>query len=175
VQLRAKGLSDLHLLTLANDFTDACRTAHAISIINDRVDIALLSGADGVHLGQTEIPVSCVRQLARRPLIVGVSTHNTDELRAAIDAECDYAGIGPAFASPTKPGLTVAGIDYIHRAVSELEKAGIFHVAIGGINSDNLRQLLDVGVKAIAVSDTITSAPHPSERCKTLKQNLLNG
>ena len=107
LQLRAKDLRDSSLLDLAQKFTALCKEAGAVSIINDRADIAALSDADGVHLGQDEIPVSCARKLANQPLIVGVSTHNLDELQHAIDSGCDYVGIGPAFASPTKPHLNV--------------------------------------------------------------------
>ena len=173
LQLRAKELDDRKLLTLAKQFAGICRDAHVISIINDRVDIALLAESDGVHLGQTEIPVSCARQLARRPLIVGVSTHNNDELRRAIESDCDYAGIGPAFTSPTKRKLEVAGLDYIQHAVKELEGAGIYHVAIGGIDADNLHHLQKIGVKAVAVSNTIASSPNPKESCKVLKRLIL--
>lgn len=174
LQLRAKGLCDSSLLNLAKEFTLLCKELEAISIINDRADIAVLSEADGVHLGQNEIPVSYARQLAKRPLIVGASTHNLDELQFAIDSGCDYAGIGPAFASPTKPDLNVSGIEYIKQAIPILDQAGIFHVAIGGINPQNLASLLDIRTKAVAVSSTVTNSANPGIICKTLKESLLN-
>jgi thiamine-phosphate pyrophosphorylase len=174
LQLRAKNITDAQFLNLAEAFTTLCKETGIVSIINDRVDIALLSGADGVHLGQNEIPVSKARQLARSPLIVGVSTHNPDELSQAISDGCDYVGLGPAYPSTTKPQLPVAGLSYIRHALPLLEQAGIFHVAIGGINSKNLKELLQVGVKAIAVSEAAAGADDPGGSCKTLKTMLLN-
>ncbi len=172
LQLRAKNICDSSLLDLAQKFTALCKEAGVISIINDRADIAVLSNADGVHLGQDEIPVSYARQLAKRPLIVGVSTHNLDELRNAIDSGCDYVGVGPAFASPTKPHLNVSGLDYIRQAIKILERAGILHVAIGGINLKNIPALLEIGVHTIAVSSSITDSDNPADDCKALKNAL---
>lgn len=173
LQLRAKDISDSSLLNLAREFTSLCKQGNIVSIINDRADIAVLSDADGVHLGQDDISVSCARQLAKRPFIVGVSTHNPDELRQAIDSECDYVGIGPAFVSPTKPGLKVSGTDYVKHALPILKKAGVYHVAIGGINFENLSELLKIGVEAIAVSSAVSLAEKPAETCKALKKRVL--
>lgn len=174
LQLRAKGLTDAQQLFLAEQFSTLCRKSDTVSIINDRVDIALLAEADGVHLGQDEISVSDAKKLAKRPLIVGVSTHNLDELHRAIDSRCDYVGLGPVFSSPTKPMLKVSGIDYIRQALPLLEATGVFHLAIGGINSSNLDPLLKSGAKAIAVSAAVSSSQDPDESCKALKEMLLN-
>ena len=174
LQLRAKDICDSSLLNLAQKFTTLCKESGVVSIINDRTDIAVLADADGVHLGQDEIPVSYARQLAKRPFIVGVSTHNLDELRHAIDCGCDYVGIGPAFASPTKPHLDVSGLGYIKQAVSILEQSGVFHVAIGGINSQNIPSLLEVGVKAVAIGSAVSHSENPANSCNTLKKTLLN-
>jgi len=174
LQLRAKDICDSSLLNLAQKFTTLCKESGVVSIINDRTDIAVLADADGVHLGQDEIPVSYARQLAKRPFIVGVSTHSLDELRHAIDSGCDYVGIGPAFASPTKPRLDVSGLGYIKQAVSILEQSGVFHVAIGGINSQNIPSLLEVGVKAVAISSAVSDSENPANSCNTLKNTLLN-
>ena len=174
LQLRAKDICDSSLLNLAQKFVALCKEAGVVSIINDRADIAVLSDADGVHLGQDEIPVSCARQLAKRPLVVGVSTHNLDELQHAIDSDCDYVGIGPAFSSPTKPHLNVSGPNYIKQAIPILDQAGIFHVAIGGINSQNIPSLLEIGVRAVAVSSALWHSDNPVISCNTLKNTLLN-
>ncbi len=174
LQLRAKDICDLSLLDLARKFTALCKEAGVVSIINDRADIAVLADADGVHLGQDEIPVSCARQLAKRPLIVGGSTHNLDELRRAIDSGCDYVGIGPAFASPTKPHLNVSGLDYLRQAIPILEQAGLFHVAIGGINLQNIPALLEIGVKAVALSSAVSDSKNPADSCNALKNTLLS-
>jgi thiamine-phosphate pyrophosphorylase len=174
IQLRAKGLCDSDFLNIAQNVVALCKNDGVVSIINDRIDIAILSGADGVHLGQNEIPVSSAKKLIRQPFIIGVSTHNPDELHNAIKSGCDYVGIGPAFPSPTKPSLEVAGLDYLQQALATLEGTGIFHVAIGGIHSNNVSELLRIGVRAIAVSSDIESSEDPQKSCKTLKNRLLS-
>ena len=174
IQLRAKDLCDSDLLSLAKQFTSVCKDGGTVSIINDRVDIAILAEADGVHLGQHEISVPDARRLSKGPLLVGVSTHNSDELANAIESGCDYAAVGPAFPSPTKPQLEVAGLEYLQKAVPTLEQAGIFHVAIGGIHANAIPELLQIGVKTIAVSSDIENAADPGKSCKTLKSRILS-
>lgn len=174
LQLRAKGLEDKPLLLLARRFVEVCRTSGAISIINDRADIATLANADGVHLGRNEICVSDARSLARRPLIVGGSTHNLDELREAIAAGYDYVGVGPAFASPTKPDVTVAGLEYLQAAAGALSETGIYPVAIGGIEQHNITQVIAAGIRTAAVSSCVSRCPEPQAYCKTLKHKLLS-
>ena len=173
LQLRAKNITDAQLLQLAESFTSLCKEASVVSIINDRVDIAILSGADGVHLGQDEIGVHKARNLAPMPLIIGVSTHTQQELAQAIDSGCDYVAIGPAFPSPTKPDLHVAGLDYLTAALPVLERVGIPHVAIGGIDASNLNSLLEIGIKTIVVSSAVCDVENTQENCKTLKEMLL--
>lgn len=173
LQLRAKKLTDRQLLFLAESFTVLCKEASVVSIINDRVDIAVLSGADGAHLGQDEIPVHKARSLARMPLIIGMSTHSQQELSQAIESGCDYVAIGPAFPSPTKPHLQVTGIDYLKQALPILSGAGMSYVAIGGIDHTNIDSLLDIGVKTVAVSSAVCDSENPQENCKTLKNMLL--
>lgn len=173
LQLRAKKLTDKQFLTLAQHFTNLCREKGAVSIINDRVDIAVLSGADGVHLGQDEISVADARKLAPMPLIIGISTHTMDELTAGLKSAPDYAAVGAAFRSPTKPDIAVAGLDYLKAAVPILDAAGIPHVAIGGICESNLPSLLEIGVKTIAVSAAACGSANPAESCQKLKKQLL--
>jgi len=175
LQLRAKGIDDKPLLSLARRFVEICQASGTLSIINDRADIAVLSGADGVHLGQSDIPVSDARSLARRPLIVGGSTHNLDELREAIAAGYDYVGVGPAFASPTKPDVQVAGLEYLRVAAAALAQTAIRPVAIGGIEEHSITQILNTGIRAAAVSSCVSRCPDPQAYCKTLKDKLLGG
>lgn len=173
LQLRAKNLSDRQHLSLAESFTRLCKDVSVVSIINDRIDIAVLSAADGVHLGQDDIAPPQARKLAPMPLIAGVSTHSPDELTKAIESAPDYAAIGPAFPSPTKPHLHVAGPEYLKTALPVLDKAGIPHVAIGGINPANLSALLDIGIRTVAVSAAVCQAENPQQSCKALKKMLL--
>ncbi|MHC5083032.1 MAG: thiamine phosphate synthase [Planctomycetota bacterium] len=173
IQLRAKHLPDGRFMALAKQFVAQCKAGGCLSIINDRVDIAILSGGDGVHLGQDELSVDQARRLARVPLIVGVSTHNIDELQQAIESGCDYVGLGATFASPTKPQVEVAGTDYIKQAINMLRKTRIYHVAIGGIDITNVDQVLSAGTKAVAVSSAVTGSENPHNMCKLIKKALL--
>ena len=173
LQLRAKNMPDKILLDCARQFTSLCRNNHTLSIINDRADIAVLTEADGTHLGQNEIPIQAARNLARTPLIFGASTHSENELQQAIASGSDYIAIGPAFPSPTKPALQTAGLDYLKNALPLLNNAGIFHVAIGGINQNTINSLIDIGVQTIAVSSAVCNTENPEKACKALKERLL--
>ncbi|AQQ72305.1 Thiamine-phosphate synthase [Limihaloglobus sulfuriphilus] len=174
IQLRAKGFSDKCLCEMAASVADICRDAGVLSIINDRADIALTAGADGVHLGLDDMSVSHVRKLSYRPLIVGVTTHNEDELDAAVNAGADYVGLGPAFKTSTKPQLQPAGLDYIRLAITKLKGSGIGHTAIGGITGDNINRLIDIGVKTAAVCGCLYSCDSPKTLCTEFK-SLLEG
>lgn len=170
LQLRAKGISDRRFLTLAETFIEGCKKDGVVGIINDRTDIAVLAEADGVHLGQDEIPPAAARGLLKRPMLLGGSTHSIKELREAIDAAYDYVGLGPAFASPTKPYLKPAGLDYIRQAVNLLDTTTIRPVAIGGITPENLPQVLQTGIKAVAVGAAVLD--NPQARCREFKKIL---
>jgi thiamine-phosphate pyrophosphorylase len=143
-----------------------------LSIVNDRPDVAVACDADGVQLGQEDLPVSAVRAIQRKPMIVGVSTHNPAELRAALSQGADYVGIGPAFASPTKPQVAVAGPAYLWAAVAMLKETPVGHVAIGGITRGNLSEVLACGVRAVAVGSAVMDAADPMQECRKIKQAL---
>ena len=113
IQLRAKGIVDSRTFTLGGELATMCKDSNVISIINDRPDIAALVGADGVHLGQDDLPLLQSRQLQLRPMIFGRSTHSLKELKLAVEEGADYVSVGPVFASPTKPNLNVAGLEYL--------------------------------------------------------------
>ena len=154
------------------EFVRICRGAKVLSVVNDRADVAVACDADGVQLGQEDLPVAAVRAIQRKPMIVGVSTHNPAELRAAVEQGADYVGIGPAFASPTKPQVPVAGPEYLRAAVATLKETPVGHVAIGGITRGNLAQVLACGVRAVAVGSAVTEAADPIEECRELKKAL---
>jgi thiamine-phosphate pyrophosphorylase len=172
IQLRCKGLDDLRAFQLAGKFVKICKDAGVLSIINDRADIAIAAGADGVHLGLDDLPIKQVRRLGTSPLIVGLTTHSVDELKKAIAAGADYVSIGPVFSSETKPSLTPAGISYVTEAVKILEDTGAGHVAIGGINIDNMEAVIVAGAKAIAVCSAVTQAANPAEACRAAAKFL---
>jgi thiamine-phosphate pyrophosphorylase len=125
-------------------------------LINDRVDIAIASGADGVHLGQTDMGVMEARRLMGADKIIGVSTHNEDELRAALETDADYIAIGPVFGTTTKdnPDPTL-GIEEFRRLRQMVSGRPV--VAIGGINSTNFRDVLSAGADSVAVIGALYS------------------
>jgi thiamine-phosphate pyrophosphorylase len=174
IQLRAKDITDKHLLALAMDFVIACSAVNVISIINDRADIAILAGADGVHLGQGDLAVEDVRAIQHKPLIIGVSTHNLQQLQTAIATGPAYVALGPAFATPTKPNIDIAGIGYLQQAVNFLDATGINYLAIGGITAENISEILDLGVKTVAVCSAVCHDHDAENACKRLKNAIVN-
>jgi thiamine-phosphate pyrophosphorylase len=172
IQLRAKDIEDDRLFALAVEFVKICKDAGVVSIINDRTDIAVASGADGVHLGQNDLPVEQARKLQLAPLIIGKSTHSLEQLRAACAEGLAYVGLGPVFATPTKPGVDAVGLKYVTDATQELIDTGIGHVAIGGITPDNIEQVLGAGAESIAVCSAVTHASDPITACRIFKEQI---
>jgi thiamine-phosphate pyrophosphorylase len=171
---RASGeIPDDRFFALAVEFVEICREMGALSIINDRADVAAAAGADGVHLGQNDLPVEQVRRLQLSPLIIGKSTHSLRELDAACPALPSYVSLGPAFATPTKPEIEIAGLDYIRAGVRRLAGTGISHVAIGGITVENVEQVLRAGAQRVAVCSGVTRAADPTEACRRLKEKMM--
>jgi len=136
-----------------------CDDAGAALIINDRVDVALAADADGVHLGQTDLPIQEVRTLAP-DLWIGVSTHNLAQVRAACEAGADYLGFGPVFATTTKANPDpVQGLDVLRAAIAEA--AGRPGFAIGGITTTHVADIYRAGAHAICAISAVNSAPDP--------------
>jgi len=173
IQLRAKDVPDDRLFAMAVEFVEICREMGTLSIINDRADIAAAAGADGVHLGQNDLPIEQVRRIQLSPLVVGKSTHSSKELEGALPGRPSYVSLGPAFPTPTKPDIEIAGSDYIRQGLARLEATGISHVAIGGITSDNVEQVIRAGAQRVAVCATVTKAADPTEACQRLKDKLV--
>ncbi|MFI4912061.1 MAG: thiamine phosphate synthase [Sedimentisphaeraceae bacterium JB056] len=173
LQLRCKNADDGVRYDYGRKLADLCKGSGVISVINDSVDIALACGADGVHLGQDDMPPSAARSIYTRPLLTGLSTHNIDQLKEAIAMDVDYVGIGPAFSTTTKPEIDVAGLGYVRNAVEMLSGTGIGHAVIGGIDDANLTQVLEAGAKCVAVHSVVTGSDKPKEVCKKLKEELL--
>ena len=174
IQFRSKNLPDDQLLALAKEFVEICKSENVVSIINDRADIAIAAGADGVHLGQNDISITQAQKLQLRPMIIGISTHSTDELKSAIEKLPTYAALGPAFSTSTKPDLEIAGIDYIKQASRILADTGIASVAIGGIDLENIDSVLAAGAKSVAICDWITNSPDPEGICRQIKGKIAN-
>ena len=172
IQLRAKDVADDRLFATAVEFVEICREMGALSIINDRADIAVSAGADGVHLGGNDLPVEQARRLQLSPLVIGKSTHSLKDLEAACPASPSYVSLGPAFATPTKPDAEVAGLDYVRQGVERLADTAITHVAIGGITADNVEQVIGAGAERVAVCSAVAKAPDPAEACRKLKDKI---
>jgi thiamine-phosphate pyrophosphorylase len=174
IQLRAKAVEDDKLFAIAVEFVRICREAGVLSIINDRVDVAAASGADGVHLGQNDLPIEQARKLQLTPLITGKSTHSPEQLRAACEERPTYAALGPVFATATKPTAPAVGLEYVRQAKEILDGTGIGNVAIGGITLENAEDVLKAGADAIAVCAAVTKARDPAAACRALKEKITS-
>lgn len=172
IQLRAKTISDDELFALAVEFAAECKRGNCLSIINDRIDIAIAADADGVHLGQNDLPIEQAYILQHKPLIIGKSTHSMEQLEAACRQPLTYVGLGPVFATPTKPTAPPVGLGYVKTATEYLADKGIGHVAIGGITIETIEDVLHAGARTIAVSSAVSNAPIPQDACKKLKVKI---
>lgn len=167
IQLREKDLDDRDLLDRATQLRK--RTAsRAALVINDRPDIALLVGADAVHLGQTDLPIAAVRALARSRLAVGVSCTNFEQARQAADHGADYLGLGPMFETTTKHKPDLAGPALIRACLSDPAVAILPHLAIGGIGPGNVPALADAGCRGVAVCAAVCGSTDPERICREL-------
>lgn len=169
LQLREKDLPGGEFLNRAKQLAALCRKHGVLSIINDRPDIAALADADGVHVGQEDLPVVEARKIVGAHKIVGVSTHRIEQARQAVRDGADYIGVGPFFRSATKPRDFIAGPAY---AIAVAAEIGIPAVAIAGITSENVGQVLETGIKAVAVSSAVIGEKDVLPAAKRLK-NLL--
>jgi thiamine-phosphate pyrophosphorylase len=158
VQLREKELNDRELLERARQVRQWTRDAGILFIMNDRPDIARLVEADGVHLGQDELPVKEARRIVGPDTLIGVSTHDIEQVRWAIDQGASYIGIGPTFPSGTKAFGQLAGLEFIRQATAETSLPAF---AIGGVNSNNIADAVAAGARRVAVCQAICQAEDP--------------
>jgi len=162
VQYRAKeaaGLNDLQKLSQARALRQLCAAHGALFLVNDRIDIALAVEADGVHLGQGDLPPAVARQLLGPDRLIGRSTHALDQLQQAVSDGCDYVGVGPVQATPTKPGREPVGLDYVRQAAAA---SPIPFFAIGGLEASKVAAVRAAGAQRIAVVRAITEAVDPA-------------
>ncbi len=171
LQLREKSLESGELLCRAKDFVALCKRHNVISIINDRPDVALMSDADGVHVGQSDLPAAEVLKLLGRGKILGVSTHNLNQARQAVRDGADYIGVGPFFRSPTKPRDFIAGPDYARQVADQIT---IPAVAIAGISEANVDEVLATGIRAVAVTAAVAGSADPQAVARELKKKLIH-
>lgn len=156
VQLREKHLDEAAFLAEAERFTALCRRKGALSIINDRVDIALKSGADGVHIGQEDLAAGEARRILGPGKIIGVSAHSVEEALRAQAAGADYLGVGAAFATGTKADARPISRETIRAITASVD---IPVVAIGGITRENILELKDCGLDGAAVVSALFAQP----------------
>jgi thiamine-phosphate pyrophosphorylase len=164
VQLRAKTSPAADMLALAERLAAHTREAGAVFVVNDRLDVALLAGADGLHVGQRDLTPSAVRRaVAAMPsaagLMIGYSTHNEAQLREGLDEPVSYLAIGPVFATTTKAEPDpVIGLEGVARAARHTHAARVPLVAIGGIDDSNARSVIDAGADVVAVASELTTS-----------------
>ena len=170
IQLRCKHLPDKEFLKIAEKLRKITRYYQIPFIINDRVDIAIASNADGVHLGQDDLPLTIVRKFpGMSHKIIGISTHNLRQAKIAEKQGADYLGVGPIFPSLTKPDLKPQGTVLIRKVKKYLQ---VPVIAIGGINETNLGEVMQAGANGSAVITAVLTARNPALATRQLK-NIL--
>jgi thiamine-phosphate pyrophosphorylase len=171
-QLREKRLEDAELLAVANATRALCERIGALLIVNDRPTVALESGADGVHVGQDDMPVDRVRAIVGEELLVGLSTHTPQEIDAVDPALVDYIGVGPVHETPTKRGRPAVGPKLVRYAAAN---ARVPFFAIGGLDAGNLEQVLEAGAERVVVLRAIADAADPEAAARELRERLDGG
>lgn len=169
LQLRDKRLSDRELLERAQTLRRLTRDAARLFVMNDRIDLALASGADGVHLGQDDLSVGMARRILGPDVLIGVSTHAIEQAREAVLDGANYIGCGPTFPSQTKSFEAFPGLDYLRQVAAEIALPAF---AIGGIDCDNITDVCETGFSRVAASNTILSSPDPGKTATTLALHL---
>jgi thiamine-phosphate pyrophosphorylase len=170
VQLRDKALADEELLAAAKVFRRACDEHGALFWLNDRPDLAARCGADGVHVGQDDMPVEEARRVGGGDLLVGLSTHAPAQLDAALASAADELSVGPVWQTPTKEGRPAAGLDYVRYASLRAGERPWF--AIGGIDLGNVDQVVAAGASRIVVVRAIRDAEDPRAAAQALRAAL---
>jgi thiamine-phosphate pyrophosphorylase len=179
IQLRDKGsagekqfgpLEAGHELEALATLADAARRYNALLAVNDRADIAKAAGADVLHLGQDDLPLTVARDIVGADRLIGRSTHDEAQVSAAIDEAVDYFCVGPCWPTPTKPGRPAPGLDLVRFAAQTSTDKPWF--AIGGIDAQRLSEVLDAGARRVVVVRAITAADDPRAAAQQLKAAL---
>ncbi|MGH7813178.1 MAG: thiamine phosphate synthase [Candidatus Binataceae bacterium] len=168
MQLRMKDAPARAILAAAREIAPLCRERGAIFIVNDRLDIALLAGAGGIHLGQDDLPLEAARRVAGAKMLIGISTHDAEQARAAESGGADYVGFGPIYPGGLKANAAGVGLDAL-RAVRAVVKIPI--VAIGGITESSLPEVLAVGADAAAIITDVVKAPDVAAKVRSILAN----
>lgn len=171
IQLRDKRLPDREVLARGRLLRELTRDSQTLFIMNDRPDLAVLTEADGVHVGQEELSVKAVRQIVGPAMLVGVSTHSLGEAEQAVLDGANYIGVGPTFPSSTKTFTAFTGLELLRQVAASIRLPAF---AIGGINLENVDQVLNAGMSRIAVSAAVTQATDPRGEARQLRAVLLS-
>lgn len=169
VQLREKDMETRPLLRFAEVVRRRTQEFGALFILNDRVDLALAASADGVHLGQDDLPAEEARRQGGRNFLIGLSTHSEEQVLAAAASEADYIGVGPIHETPTKPGRPAVGYGLVGFAA---QHATIPFFAIGGIDLSTLPAVLQAGARRVSVARALTEAGDPGAVARRMKAAL---
>ena len=169
VQLREKRLADDELEAVAHASRALCERIGALFIVNDRPAVAAEAGADGVHVGQDDLPVEEVREIVGPDMLIGLSTHSAAEIDAVDPALVDYIGVGPVHETPTKPGRPAVGVELVRYAVAH---APVPFFAIGGLNAANIGEVTAAGATRAVVLRAIADAGDPEAAARELRAAL---
>jgi thiamine-phosphate pyrophosphorylase len=169
VQLREKELGDEELSAVANAARALCERIGALLIVNDRPSVAVEAGADGVHVGQDDMDVGAVREIVGEQLLIGLSTHTPEQIDAVDPAVVDYIGVGPVHATPTKPGRPAVGTELVRYAAAN---SPVPFFAIGGLDAQNLGEVLAAGAQRVCVVRAIADAGDPQTAARELREQL---
>ena len=169
LQLREKALDDEELLKRARRMTQLCHDAGVLFMVNDRPDIARLSEADGVHLGQTDMSMTDARRMVGPDRLIGISTHTAEQFRSAASQVPDYISVGPMFGTATKPQSRVPGRELLRLAVKETE---IPVVPIGGITQGNADILIEAGARRVCVCSAVIGSDDVENAARRLVEKF---
>jgi thiamine-phosphate pyrophosphorylase len=169
IQLRLKDASDEEIVGAGRRFARATADHGALFIVNDRPDLVAATDADGVHVGQDDLSARDARAIVGPDRLVGLSTHTPAQIDAAADLPIDYIGVGPVYATPTKPGRPAVGLELVRYAATD---ATVPFFAIGGISPENADSVSRAGAERIAVVRAITEAADPGRAVRVLRAAL---
>lgn len=171
LQLRDKAATPEELLALGRPLLEAARAARAPLIINDHPEVAAALGADGVHLGQDDMPIAAARRLLGPDALIGQSTHSLAQAQAGVADGADYLGVGPVFPTPTKPDYGSVGLELVGQVAAAIQ---VPFVCIGGIDAGNAGDVRRAGGRCIAVVRAVCAASEPLAATRELKRVMAD-
>lgn len=170
IQLRDKKSAKSDILKFAIKLGKGLSKSRTLFIVNDYLDVAVASAADGLHLGQDDLSLKQARKVLGKDMIIGISCHNLAQALKAQKEGADYIGIGPVYATATKPEYKPIGLEVLHELKDKIK---IPYFAIGDIHTGNIRGVIAAGARRVAVCRAILKADNPKEAAKKLHKNLI--